>query len=489
MNTFLNEMKAADNYTLTENGSLTYKSTLNKVLDMFALGGAYRNRSDEDCILLFKQAYEEDPKLALKCLFYIADCRGGQGERRFFRVCFNWLAKNDPAAARRNLELVPVFRRWDDVLYSCVGTPLEKDALGFIKEQLSLDVECETPSLLAKWLPSENASSAETKRMGHIVREYLGLTHKEYRKLLSALRDKISVLEKLMSEGRWDEIKFDKIPSKAGLVYKNAFARNDVTSRRYEEFIKNKDTKVNADTLYPYDIARQAFYMDLPLDDPKRVALDKYWSCLKDYYNGREENGLCVVDVSGSMSGLPMEAAVSMGAYIAERGHGPFANHFITFSHDPELVEFDGVDIVDKFQRCISADWGYNTNIKAVFDMLLYTAKREHVKPEDIPTRLYILSDMEFDAGLDMRYCKDAEGSLNTLLESIAQKWKTYGYDLPQVIFWNLDARNNNIPAINGRFAYVSGFSMAILESILSGKDGIDLMLEKLLSERYEFII
>ena len=163
MNTFMNEMKAADNYTLTENGAITRKSTLNKVLDMFALGGAYRNRSDEDCMLLFKQAYEEDPELALKCLFYIADCRGGQGERRFFRVCFNWLAKNKPAAARRNLELIPVFRRWDDVIYSCIGTPLEKDALAFIKEQLALDIECKTPSLLAKWLPSENASSAETK--------------------------------------------------------------------------------------------------------------------------------------------------------------------------------------------------------------------------------------------------------------------------------------------------------------------------------------
>ena len=486
MNTFFNELKTENNYTLTENGAITHKSTLNKVLDLFAFGGAYRNRSDEDCILLFKQAYDENPELALKCLFYIGDCRGGQGERKFFRICFNWLAKNDPAAAHRNIELVPVFRRWDDLLYSCVGTPVEVYALAFIKKQLTLDLDCDTPSLLAKWLPSENASSAETKKMGHIVRTYLELTHKEYRQILSVLRSRINVLEKLMSEGRWDEIQFDKIPSKAGLIYKNAFARNDVTSRKYEEFIKSKKTKVNADTLYPYEIARQAFNMRLlPIDDPKRVALDKYWSCLKDYYNGREENGLCVVDVSGSMSGLPMEAAVSMGAYIAERGYGPFANHFITFSQHPELIEFDGVDIVDKFNRCREADWGYNTNIEAVFDMLLGVARRKHVDPEDIPTRLYIFSDMEFDAGLDIRNCRDAEGRINTLLESIVQKWKTCGYDLPQVIFWNLDARQNNIPAINGRFAYVSGFSMAILESILSGKDGVDLMLEKLLSDRY----
>lgn len=484
MNTFLNSMTDTFNYGLTENGAIKHNTTKSAVLDMFALCGSYRNRSDEDCILAFKNALAENEVLAMKCLFYLRDVRGGQGERRFFRVCFKWLCDANPEAARRNLINVSEYGRWDDLIYSCIGTGMQNEALVIVKHQLALDVDCKTPSLLAKWLPSENAHSIATKKAGSIVREYLGMTHKAYRKTLSVLRSRINVLEKLMSENRWEEIEFDKIPSKAGLIYRNAFARRDILAKRYEAFAKNKDTTVNAEVLNPVDIAHRAFTNYGRIDDTERLMLQKYWDNLKDYYNGREENGIAVVDVSGSMTGVPMEAAVSMGAYIAERGHGPFANHFITFSQHPELVKFEGVDIVDKFNRCRKADWGYNTNIEAVFNLLLCTAKKENVKPEDIPTRLYIFSDMEFDCGLNTRYMD--EGDVNTLLESIAKRWRREGYELPQLIFWNLDARSQNIPAISdGRFAYVSGFSMSMIESVLSGKDGMDLCLEKLLSERY----
>jgi hypothetical protein len=225
----------------------------------------------------------------------------------------------------------------------------------------------------------------------------------------------------------------------------------------------------------------------VPYEDTKRVMLQKYWENLPDYYNGKQENGIAVVDVSGSMSGQPMEVAISLGAYIAERGHGPFANHFITFSESPDLVEFTGVDITDKIQRAERADWGYNTDIEAVFELLLNTAKSQKTKREDMPERLYILSDMEFDRG--MNHYGASQNQINTLLEDIAQEWKREGYELPQLIFWNLNARQDNIPMLKGgRFAYLSGFSPVMLKQILSGKDGYDLMLDKLLSERYEVI-
>ena len=163
MNTFMSNLTEATNFNRTENGALAHKSTMSMVYDMFALGGAYRRRTDEDCILLFKNAYAEDPVMALKCLFYIRDCRGGQGERRFFRLCYNWLCKNDPVAARRNLEYLSEYGRWDDLWMSTFGTGLFLDSLQMIKDQLVLDISCKTPSLLAKWLPSENASSKETK--------------------------------------------------------------------------------------------------------------------------------------------------------------------------------------------------------------------------------------------------------------------------------------------------------------------------------------
>lgn len=504
MNSLLNGMKTATNYTLTENGAITHKTTKSDLLDMFALGGAFRNRSDEDVILLFKNAFIENPTYALKCLFYLRDVRGGQGERRFFRVAMKALCQWDIDAVRRNLVHVPEFGRWDD-LYIFVGTAAEKDALKVMKDQLELDVQCKTPSLLAKWLKSENTSSTESQKLGKITRKYFGMTAKQYRKTLSILRQRINVLERLMSENRWDEIEFDKIPSKAGMKYKNAFARHDIErakagAQTYEEFAKDETKTVNASVLNPVDIAEQIFnhgYWDHPTETERKM-WDKYWANLKDYYNGREETGISIVDVSGSMSGTPMNAAVSMGAYIAERGKGPFQNHFITFSGNPQLVKFEGVDTYDKFMRARSADWGGSTNIEATMELILNTAIQNKVPKEDMPETLYIFSDMEFNGCISCgpvsqyrwggSYIQGGVEEINTLLETIAKRWASYGYELPRVIFWNLDARQNNIPALGGRFSYVSGFSMNMIEQILSGKDGYDLMMEKLDTERYACI-
>lgn len=506
MNTFLNQMTKDSNITRTENGGITRKSTESKVLDMFAVGGAYRTRSDEDVILLFKNAFEEDRLLAMKCLFYLRDIRGGQGERRFFRIAFRWLCNEYPQVAKANLENVSEYGRWDDLIYVAEGTQVQTAAFNIIKHQLALDIQCKTPSLLAKWMPSQNASNADTKRLGHVLANFLGMTSREYRKTLSTLRERINVLERLMSAGRWQDIQFDKIPSKAGLIYRNAFARRDILAKKYEAFAKSKDTKVNADALYPHDVAHRAFAMryNTNLEDPTRLMLQKYWDNLKDFYNGREENGIAVVDVSGSMSGTPMEAAVSMGAYIADKAHGPFANHFITFSAHPELVRFEGVDIVDKLNRCVQADWGMNTNVQAVFDMLLNTAKNKHVKPEDMVSKIFIFSDMEFDDcvtfdastkshyGNRWDYYKTVSSidEVNSDLEKIKKQWESEGYHFPKVIFWNLNSRNRTvIPAIGEGFSYISGFSPVMVETILGGKDGYDLMLEKLLSKRYNAVV
>lgn len=495
MNKFLDRLTDATNYTYTENMAITHKSTKSDLLDMFALGGSMRNRSENDIILMFRKAYAEDPLYALRCLFYLRDCRGGAGERRFFRICIKDLAINMPEVIERNLKYIPFFGRYDD-LYALEGTPVEDKMFSFIKKQLALDVECKIPSLLAKWLKSENTSSKESRRLGGKTRVALGLNHKGYRKMLSTLRERINIVEKLMSEGKWDKIQYDKIPSKAGLIYKNAFAKHDYD--RYKVFSESKTTKVNAATLNPVDIAGQIFqyggWSGRSAGDIERAMWQKYWDNLKDYYNGREERGIAVVDVSGSMSGTPMNAAVSMGAYIAERGKGPFANHFITFSSHPELVKFDGIDIYDKFQRAIKADWGGNTNIEATFDLLLKTALDNNCTQEEIPETVYVFSDMEFDHCVsENKSCYSRGGSITldkaeTLFDTMRKKWNSYGYKMPRLIFWNLDARQNNIPAIGDSISYVSGFSMAALEGVLSGKDGYDMMIEMLNKERYSVI-
>lgn len=493
MNELLNALKNDTNYGYTENSGITHKSTMSKVLDMFAMGGSMRNRSDDDVIHMFKCAYGEDATLALRCLFYLRDVRGGAGERRFFRICIKWLAKEYPREAENLIHFVPEYGRYDD-LFELFGTALEEHMMGYIWHIIREDKD----HLVYKWMPSINTSSADTRARGRKFAREFGLTEREYRKMLTEGRKACNLVESLMSQNHWDQIAFDKLPSRAGLLYKNAFMRREETKARYAEFMSSEKTKVNASVLNPVEIAHQIFNYrgwNQP-SETERNAWQKYWDNLKDYYNGHEEPGIAIVDVSGSMYGQPIEAAVSMGAYIAERGKGPFQNHFITFSSNPELVEFSGVDVYDKFMRARSAEWGGSTNIEAVFNLLLDTARRNHVAKEDMPKTLYIFSDMEFNGCITSgpvsydRWASSgrplSERQINTVIEEQARKWQQYGYQIPRVVFWNLDARHDNIPAIGDGFSYVSGFSMNMVECILSGKDGYDLCLEKLNSERYQ---
>ena len=508
MNKFMNGLKNNANYIYTENGAITYKSTNNYLLDLFSLGGAYRNRSIEDCILLFKDAFEENEVYALKCLFYLRDIKEGQGERRFFRTICKWLAENHTDVIRRNLEYIPLFGRWDD-LYTFNSTPLEKDAFNLIKKQLKLDVQCKTPSLLAKWLKSENTSSQHSRMLANKTRIYLGMNHKEYRKTLTILRSRIKVLESLMSARRWDEIEFDKIPSRAGMIYRNAFARHDVERmmsekniRSYEDFIKDETTKVNAEALYPYEVVAKAmsfggfgyFFKSLgrkatDLNNIERITINKYWENLKDVFNGYSYNGICVCDTSGSMYGIPLAVALSIGMYCAEHNTGVFANHFFTFSTTPTFVEVKGVDFVDKVCRMSNADWNGSTNIEAVFDQMLNIAIQNHCSQEEIPEGIIIVSDMEFDAAAGCNNYYSYEPINETLFEIIEKRWNNAGYKMPLLTFWNVDARQNNIPMKATKYVnYVSGFSPILFEQVMKGLTAVDLMMDKLNSKRYECI-
>ena len=494
MNSVLNNLKVLNNTKLTENGAVARESTLSAVYDMFAFGGAYRNRTDGDCILLFKNALEENTELALKCLFYLGDCRGGQGERRFFRVCFNWLAENHRDLATRNLCYVPFYRRWDDVLVTTAGTPLENDALYLVKQQLVKDIQTKHPSLLAKWLPSENASSERTKKLGNLVRKYLNMSHKEYRKTLSALRERIKVVEKLMSAGRWDEIEFDKIPSKAGLIYKDAFSRRDMIADKYKEFIEDDDTKVNADTLYPYEIVREVLNTYRNGDELREKTLEKYWNNLPDYLDGKDCKMICMCDTSGSMTWSnrgnvrPIDVAISLSMYCAERLGGAFKDYFITFSRDPKLVKFEGTDFCDKVYRVYHKSINENTDLLKAFKMLKAATKA--AKPEDRLETVVIISDMEIDQGYGHYNPLGIEDhSLATEMEKVRIEWAEDGLTMPRLIYWNVNARNQTILDFGPNVSYVSGASPILFEQVLTGKSGMDLMLNKLVeSKRYDCI-
>lgn len=487
-NGFIDGLREMNNVTYTENGAISLRSTLDAVYDLFALGAAFRQRSEEDIIILFKRAYREDPELAMKCLFYIRDAREGQGERRFFRVCMNWLAKSDDReAAKRNLQYVSEFGRWDD-LYCFVDTPLQNDALEIMRQQIALDMSCKTPSLLAKWLKSINTSSAESRRLANITREYFGMTHKQYRRTLSILRERINVLERLMSAGEWDKILFDKIPSRAGLIYRNAFARRDILRERYKKFIMDKNTKVNAKVLYPYECVKSALERR-GRDRLERPAINKYWDNLRDYFNGAAFNGMALVDVSGSMtiqhnSIAPINIAIALGLYCAEKCSGPYKGHFITFESNPHFIEVEGEDFVEKVKNMHNAPWGGSTNIEKAFDLMLQVAIRNNLSQEDIPKNLIIISDMQIDACV-----KDFDNNHITSMSTIRKKWKECGYEMPKLVYWNVNARQNTIlDDAKSNITYVSGSSPVIYEMIMQGKNGIQMMYEKLNSERYSCI-
>jgi len=507
MNTFMNQLKNNANYGYTENGAVKRVTTGSAVYDMFAMGAAYRSRSDADCILLFKNAFEEDETLALKCLFYIRDCRGGQGERRFFRVCMRWLAENYPERAAALAEYIPEYGRYDDWFKIYFGTPVEGQVIEMMKKQLSTDMFCKknAVSLLAKWMPSENASSKETIRTAKKIRNAFGVSAKEYRQMLSKLRTKINVLEKLMSANRWDEIEFDKIPSKAGLVYKNAFARRDIIAKKYERFAKDKTTKVNAFTLYPYEVVAKATkYMgygwysnySLNINEVDRAMINKYWENLPDYLNGKDCSMMCVVDTSGSMvrsdAAAPINVAISLGLYCAERAGGPFKNHYISFSSRPQLIKTEGIDFVDKVHRIYRTNLCENTNLEAVFDLLLATAKKPGVSAWDIPKTIVVISDMEIDRGsgsywgsLNHRWTKE---SASTEMENIRKKWAAAGLKMPKLVYWNVDARNNTILDAGPNVTFVSGMSPTIFKQVLTGKTGYDLMIDTICADRYAVI-
>ena len=508
MNTFMNSLQNTYNYKRTENNGVALKSTGSAVYDMFALGSAYRSRSDADCILLFKNAFEEDETLALKCLFYIRDCRGGQGERRFFRVCMRWLAENHPERAAALAEYVPEYGRYDDWFKIYFGTPVEGQVIKMMKNQLSTDMFCKknAVSLLAKWMPSENASSKETIKMAKEIRIAFGISAKEYRQMLSKLRAKINVLERLMSANRWDEIEFDKIPSKAGLVYKNAFARRDIIAKKYERFAKDKTTKVNASTLYPYEVVAKAMQhmgwggwysnYSLNINEVDRAMINKYWENLPDYLDGKDCSMMCVVDTSGSMvrsdAAAPINVAISLGLYCAERIGGPFKNHYISFSSRPQLIRTEGVDFVDKVYRIFRTNLCENTNLEAVFDLLLATAKKPGVNAWDIPKTIVVISDMEIDSGSGSYWGSNGrrwtKESASTEMETIRKKWAAAGLKMPKLVYWNVDARNNTILDAGPNVTFVSGMSPVIFKQVLTGKTGWDLMIDTICAKRYEVI-
>jgi len=494
-------------YTYTENGAKVYSSTGNALIDMNYAVSSMRNMPVAEIIGKFAVCYAENKNLAIKWLFYAGDVREGLGERRLFRICLWYLSEIAPDTVRKILPLIAYYTRFDNLFVLLYGK-LKEDVCALIADALEKDEiamkEGKTVSLLAKWLPSVQSARAESVECLSIILDYLGLKKSEYRKKISALRKYMKVVERQMSDGEWGAIEYATVPSKANLNYGGAFIRHDEERRvKYLASVSEREKKINSKVLFPYEIVHRylqstsygrfsvwLWVKGCSLND----TLEELWKALPDYV-GDNDTTLCVADGSGSMyskigntSISALEVANSLAIYFSERLGGQFKDKYITFSKKPQLVDFGGAN---SLAEKISIAYEYNevadTNIEAVFDLVLKTAVNCKMKAEDIPANLLVLSDMEFNDCM----C-DNEGKVNSdapLFDVIAKKYADAGIKMPRLIFWNLNSRTLGVPIRKNEngLVFVSGFSPAVCKMVLTKElDPLKCMLEILNSERYE---
>ena len=480
------------NVTLTENGALTYASTKSDVLNVFTLGGAIDKKVSEiNLPKLILNAYASDPRLTLKVIFYLADIRQGQGRRDFFRDSLLTLAQHDKRLTEKLLPYIPEFGRWD-YLYWFIGTALEKQALQVFSEEIKLSQLENRSSLMYKWLASEGASSRETRRNARKTQEFLHMTARQYRKFLVQGRNGIneSLVERQLSTKQWQDIRYERVPSIAMSRYIKTFFKQD--PKRfidYLERVSRGETKINASVLYPSSIVHQ---YATSCDSPEhKNALLQLWKALPDYV-AKDVRPLAVVDNSGSMTGSPIEIAASLGIYLAERLTGPFKDCVVSFSRKAKLYDLSRFQTVfDKYDYILRNSIVENTNLQSVFLLLLSVAMDHNVPNDEMPNRIIIISDMEFDTATSSDYWEEDQNTTN--LDAIRKLYEEAKYEFPQIVFWNVSARHEQFPTVcdDNNVALVSGYSPAILKSALSSKDSLTpygVMLSTVNTERYAFV-
>ena len=481
---FANLLRKEAAYTRTENGAVALNTTGNACLDFFGTIGSLRTADENRIHKLFADAYREDPLTATKITFYARDIREGLGERRTFRTLLQYIARKHPEALKENLDLVGVFGRYDD-LYCLIGTPLEEDMWAAMKKQFEEDRENlergNAISLLAKWIKTADASSEKTRRLGILTAEKLGYSVYDFKRIVRRMRKHINVVECLMSEKRWDEISYPEVPGRAMMIYRKAFARHDAD--RFSAFIEKAlsgEAKIHSSTLYPYDIVQKILFQNEDSD-----VLEAQWRQLPNYIE-EGTNAIVMADVSGSMTvsgGRPLATSIGLAIYFAERNIGDYHNLFMTFSSDPKVVELKGETLAQKIANVHKAAWGMNTDLQAAFEKILDIAVSNNTPKSEMPKSLIVISDMEID------FCGNREW---TFYDGMAYRYAEYGYEIPNVVFWNVNSRNDVFHADKNRkgVQLCSGQSVTVFQQLVSciGLTPMEMMNRVIGSERYECI-
>lgn len=468
----------------TANGATCYNTTGDAVLDMFGSVGSLRTAEKARIERIFAEAYMEDPLLATKCLFYARDVRGGMGERQTFRTLLRYAAVHNPEAIRLNIPLIGFYGRYDD-LYQLVGTPVEEDMWKHVKEQLDLDekaMAAKKPcSLLAKWLKTPDASSANTRKLGILTATKLGMSVYVFKRKLRALRKYMKVVETMMSSNKWGDINYAGVPSKAMTLYRKAFDRHDkVRWNKYLAAVNKGEAKINAGTLFPYDIIERythgRFHFHNLDEDP---VLEAQWKALPNYLS-EPASAIVIADTSGSMEGRPLCTSLGLAIYFAERNKGPYHNLWMSFSEASTIHTLKGATLTQKLASIKTDGWGFNTNLERAFDQILKLGIENSVSNDDMVKSIIIVSDMQIDEGVS------SEWSFYTAMR---KKYKKYGYDIPNVVFWNCHSTSDVFHADKKRrgVQFCSGQSAATFKHLMEsiGSTPMEMMLKVLNSPRY----
>ena len=464
-----------DGVVIGENGMPAHENSGSKLLDAFYNLGASRAKSDGDILTFWKEAWKESRLGTLRLAAYNRDIRGGQGERRTFRLFWSWLCKSQPAVAIRYIPHVPFYGRWDDLYLGAFGTNVWENAVAFIAAALK-----NKDKLCGKWMPREG------KKHHKIALSFMqmwGMTPKQYRLLIAGNTD---VIETLMCGNRWGEINYNHVPSQAAQKYRKAFYKHDQV--RYAAYVAalargDKNVKVNAGAIFPHEVLHplwnNGYWNFGKVSKQEEQLVIGQWNALPNFVD--EGNFLCMTDTSGSMHGTPIEVSVALSLYLSERCKGPFKDCFITFSNKPKFQYFKGGDVVSRFKSLQSDGWDMNTNFEAALHLILDTAVTNHVPAQDMPNTLLVMSDMQFD--------QCVRKPSNNALQMIEREYQKAGYKRPNIVFWNLRAATGTPVKYDEQgTALVSGYSPSVMRTVFKGNTPLQVLIETLSQERYERI-
>ncbi len=489
---FAEAMKNETKWTRTENGAVALNTTSNACLDLFGTIGALRGADEARITRLFEEAYKENSLLATKILFYARDIRGdkettGLGERKVFRTILKYAALHHPECIRLNLDLIGIYGRYDD-LYELIGTPLEDEMWAAMKKQFEEDkINLEKGnviSLLAKWIKTADASSEKTKQLGIKTAIKLGYSVFEFKRIVRAMRRHLRVVEGLMSTNQWDKIKYSEVPSRAMMIYRNAFKRHD--EERFNLFAQKAVTgeeKINSATLYPYDIIERMINnwdWRCAVNGTEENILQAQWDALPNYIE-EGTNAIIMADTSGSMSGRPICTALGLAIYFAQRNVGAYHNLFMTFSKHPKYQKIKGKTLKQILSNLNYSGWDMNTDCEAAFNLILDTAIKNNIDASQMPKSLIIISDMEFD------YAGNKQWSF---YDNMRSKFIEHGYEIPQIVWWNVESRHDVFHVDKNRKGVVvcSGQGVGIFKNLIASINmtPVEFMLKCINSKRYE---